>query len=111
MTDNPNHRNTKASPALSDSDREILAARLDAIAAALLDPRTCKAGFEIERLKGWLGSLTEQTAQELRAGGHVSMGTGRRPHGLELSPIWPERTAAFLDELAARADAGKEAGQ
>jgi len=102
VTQQPDHRNIEAA-ALSTSDREILAARLDAIAAALLDKRTCKAGFEIERLMGWLGSLTEQTAMELRAGGPVGV-DGRPLDGLELSPIWPERTAAYLDELAARAD-------
>ncbi len=84
---------------LTTADRELLAARLDAIAAALLDERTCKAGFEYERLMGWLGSLTRQTAEELH-------GNSRGPL-TELSPIWPERTTAFLDELAARATSRK----
>jgi hypothetical protein len=97
-------QNTTADGAVSTAGLETLAARLDAIAAALLDKRTCKTGFEIERLMGWLGSLTEQTAMELRAGGRIDS-DGRCMEGIELSTIWPERTAAFLDELAARAAA------
>src|SRR6266540_3169074 len=95
-------QNTTADSAVSMAGLETIAARLDAIAATLMDPRTSKAGFEVPRLMGWLGSLTEQTAMELRAGGRLDS-DGRCLDGLEVSSAWPERTAAFLDELAARA--------